>query len=61
MLISIRKLSWERLMAATQPDNLKDRQMQKIDRNQLANVQIAGGNCAGATKTTTTNVDVVPR
>jgi hypothetical protein len=34
--------------------------MQKIDRNQLANLQVAGG-CAGATKTTTTNVDVVPR
>jgi hypothetical protein len=35
--------------------------MQKIDRSQLANLQVAGGNCAGATKTTTTNVDVVPR
>jgi hypothetical protein len=35
--------------------------MQKIDRNQLANLQVAGGNCAGATKTTTNNVEVVPR
>lgn len=35
--------------------------MQKIDRNQLANVQVAGGNCAGTTKTTTTTIDVVPR
>lgn len=35
--------------------------MQKIDRNQLANLKVAGGCCGGTKASTSTPADPVPR